>query len=159
MVRHDTGQKGRGPGGCQQRTTGEFCGRNEAHSETQPSWITNFCRLCDLRSREVCLSRAPKDFAGLTAVEPGGHPADGHVAVNLCESTLMDQTVSILIFHRLTLTISSVRCVIGRSEAGFLEETIDRSSFALRPLACWLSLTRRYRARYRAYSALLGWRT
>ena len=38
---------------------------------------TNFCRLCDLRSREVCLYRAPKDFAGLTAVEPGGHPADG----------------------------------------------------------------------------------
>jgi len=31
--------------------------------------ITNFRRLCDLRSREVCLSRAPKDFAGLTAVE------------------------------------------------------------------------------------------
>jgi hypothetical protein len=30
---------------------------------------TNFCRLCDLRSREVCLYRAPKDFAGLTAVE------------------------------------------------------------------------------------------
>ena len=32
------------------------CGRNEAHSETQPSWFAaNFCRLCDLRSREVCL--------------------------------------------------------------------------------------------------------
>ena len=31
--------------------------------------FTNFCRLCDLRSREVCLYRAPKDFAGLTAVE------------------------------------------------------------------------------------------
>jgi hypothetical protein len=29
--------------------------------------IANFCRLCDLRSREVCLYRAPKDFAGLTA--------------------------------------------------------------------------------------------
>ena len=42
--------------------------------------ITNFRRLCDLRSREVCLSRAPKDFAGLTAVEPGGHPADGPFA-------------------------------------------------------------------------------
>ena len=29
-------------------------------SETQPSWVgTNFCRLCDLRSREVCLYRAP----------------------------------------------------------------------------------------------------
>jgi len=31
--------------------------------------LANFCRLCDLRSREVCLYRAPKDFAGLTAVE------------------------------------------------------------------------------------------
>ena len=31
--------------------------------------LTNFCRLCDLRSREVCLYRAPKDFAGMTAVE------------------------------------------------------------------------------------------
>jgi hypothetical protein len=51
--------------------------------------VANFCRLCDLRSREVCLYRAPKDFAGLTAVEPGGHPADGRVmAVDLCESTL-----------------------------------------------------------------------
>ena len=138
MVRHVTGQKGRDPDGCQQRTTGEFCGRNEAHSETQPSWITNFCRLCDLRSREVCLSRAPKDFAGLTAVEPGGHPADGHVAVNLCESTLMDQTVSILIFHRLTLIISSVRLVIRAFTEMFLEETGDRSSFAKRHLACWL---------------------
>ena len=49
----------------------------------KPSQVgfTNFRRLCDLRSREVCLSRAPKDFAGLTAVEPGGHPADGRVAV------------------------------------------------------------------------------
>lgn len=29
-------------------------------SETQPSWVgTNFRRLCDLRSREVCLYRAP----------------------------------------------------------------------------------------------------
>ena len=27
--------------------------------------ITNFRRLCDLRSREVCLYRAPQDFAGL----------------------------------------------------------------------------------------------
>jgi len=44
----------------------------------------NFCRLCDLRSREVCLYRAPKDFAGLTAVAPGGHPADG----NLLPSTV-----------------------------------------------------------------------
>ena len=39
--------------------------------------LANFCRLCDLRSREVCLYHAPKDFAGLTAVAPGGHPADG----------------------------------------------------------------------------------
>jgi hypothetical protein len=46
----------------------------------------------------VCLSRAPKDFAGLTAVEPGGHPADGHIAVNLSESSVMDQTVSIVYF-------------------------------------------------------------
>ena len=60
--------------------------------------FANFCRLCDLRSREVCLSRAPKDFAGLTAVEPGGHPADGPLAVNLSESSLMDQTVSIVYF-------------------------------------------------------------
>ena len=44
--------------------------------------VTNFRRLCDLRSREVCLSRAPKFSAGLTAVEPGGHPADGRIAVN-----------------------------------------------------------------------------
>ena len=50
-----------------------------------------------------------KVFAGLTAVEPGGHPADGHVAVNLSESTLMGQFVSNDIFHRLTLTIASVR--------------------------------------------------
>ena len=29
-------------------------------SETQPSWVgANFRRLCDLRSREVCLYRAP----------------------------------------------------------------------------------------------------
>jgi hypothetical protein len=50
---------------------------------------TNFCRLCDLRSREVCLYRAPKDFAGLSAVEPGGHPAKRQfTAVNLSESTL-----------------------------------------------------------------------
>ena len=27
--------------------------------------IANFCRLCDLRSREVCLYRAPKNFAGM----------------------------------------------------------------------------------------------
>jgi len=52
----------------------------------------------------------PKVFAGLTAVEPGGHPADGHVAVNLCESTLMGQLVSNDIFHGLTLIISSVTC-------------------------------------------------
>src|ERR1044072_4538708 len=96
MVGHDTGQM-QGPGGCQQRTTDEFCGRSE-HSETQPSWNPNFRRLCDLRSREVCLSRAPKDFAGLTAVEPGGHPADGRIAVNLSESSVMDQTVSIVYF-------------------------------------------------------------
>jgi hypothetical protein len=35
-------------------------GRNEAHRE--PSQVgddSNFCRLCDLRSREVCLYRAP----------------------------------------------------------------------------------------------------
>ena len=66
----------------------------------------NFCRLCDLRSREVCLYRAPKDFAGLTAVEPGGHPADGHVAVNLSESTLMGQTMSNAIFLCLTTVIA-----------------------------------------------------
>ena len=42
--------------------------------------IANFCRLCDLRSREVCLYRAPIDFAGLTAVAPGGHPADGSIS-------------------------------------------------------------------------------
>ena len=72
-------------------------------SETQPSWVgTNFRRLCDLRSREVCLYRAPKDFAGLTAVAPGGHPADGRIAVNTSESTLMGQIVSNVIFHRLT---------------------------------------------------------
>ncbi len=65
--------------------------------------------LCDLRSREVCLSRAPKDFAGLTAVENqvGTRPTAG-IAVNLSESTLMGQTMSIAIFHRLTLGISSV---------------------------------------------------
>ena len=39
--------------------------------------VANFCRLCDLRSRGVCLCRAPKVFAGLTAVAPGGHPAIG----------------------------------------------------------------------------------
>jgi hypothetical protein len=39
-------------------------------SETQPSWVgANFRRLCDLRSREVCLYRAPVIFvAGLTAL-------------------------------------------------------------------------------------------
>ena len=97
----------------------------------KPSQVgaTNFRRLCDLRSREVCLSRAPKDFAGLTAVEPGGHPADGRVAVNLCESTLMGQIVSILIFHRLTLIISSVTSVIDDLEVKFLEEIADHSSF------------------------------
>ena len=44
----------------------------------------NFCRLCDLRSREVCLYRAPKDFAGLTAVEPGGRLADGKLLPSTC---------------------------------------------------------------------------
>ena len=70
-----------------------------------------------------------KVFAGLTAVEPGGHPADGRVAVNLSESTLMGQRVSILIFHRLTLIISSVRGLIDRLKVKFLEEINDDSSF------------------------------
>ena len=60
-----------------------------------------------------------KVFAGLTAVEPGGHPADGHIAVNLCESTLMGQLVSNDIFHSLTLIISSVRSVIDDLKVGF----------------------------------------
>ena len=88
----------------------------------------------------MCLSRAPKVFAGLTAVEPGGHPADGHVAVNLCESTLMDQTVSILILRRLTLTISSVS---GRNPWDLwliLEDKAQSSSFVMGVLGCGLSL-------------------
>ena len=72
----------------------------------KPSQVgfTNFRRLCDLRSREVCLSRAPKDFAGLTAVKTRWAPGKRQVfAVNLSESTLMGQTMSTAIFHRLTL--------------------------------------------------------
>jgi len=48
-----------------------------------------------------------KDFAGLTAVETGeGIPETAGYAVNLCESTLMGQTMSIAIFHRLTASIT-----------------------------------------------------
>ena len=72
-----------------------------------------------------------KVFAGLTAVEPGGHPADGRVAVNLSESTLMAQTVSILIFHRLTLIISSVRARNRVSAWRILEENDWSSSFVM----------------------------
>ena len=58
-------------------------------SETQPSWVgANFRRLCDLRSREVCLYRAPVISRDLPLTEPGGHLADGALAVNLSESTL-----------------------------------------------------------------------
>jgi hypothetical protein len=71
----------------------------------KPSQVgdSNFRRLCDLRSREVCLSRAPKDFAGMTAfVNHVGTRQTAPYTVNLCESTLMGQTMSIAIFHRLT---------------------------------------------------------
>jgi hypothetical protein len=49
----------------------EMCAAAGLKLIREPSQVgsTNFCRLCDLRSREVCLYRAPKDFAGLTAVE------------------------------------------------------------------------------------------
>jgi hypothetical protein len=70
--------------------------------------VANFCRLCDLRSREVCLYRAPKDFAGLTAVENQvGTRRTAGIAVNLSESTLMGQTMSISIFLCLTSTAPS----------------------------------------------------
>src|SRR5215217_1409980 len=107
MVGHDTGQR-QGPGGCQQRTTGEFCGRNEAHSETQPSWELPTSVGFATSAHAKCAFLVLQDFAGLTAVEPGGHPADGRIAVTMCESTLMGQTVSILIFYRLTLMLTSV---------------------------------------------------
>src|SRR5262249_40674420 len=65
--------------------------------------IPNFCRLCDLRSREVCLYRAPKDLAGTTAHENQvGTSADDRNAVNLSESTLRSSTMSTAIFLRLT---------------------------------------------------------
>ena len=60
--------------------------------------------LCDLRSREVCLYRAPKDFALLkTRWAPGGRH---NTAVNLSESTLMGQTMSIAIFLCLTTVLT-----------------------------------------------------
>ena len=103
------GKKGRDPAGVNRELLENSAVGMKLIRKPSQVGVTNFRRLCDLRSREVCLSRAPKDFAGLTAVEPGGHPADGDIAVNLCESTLMGQTVSITIFLCLTLIISSVR--------------------------------------------------
>ena len=73
--------KGRDPAGVNRELLENSAAGMKLIRKPSQVGLTNFRRLCDLRSREVCLSRAPKDFAGLTAVEPGGHPADGRVAV------------------------------------------------------------------------------
>jgi hypothetical protein len=51
----------------------------------------------------VCLYRAPKDLAGLAAIENQvGTPEDGALAVNLSESTLRLTTMSTAILLGLT---------------------------------------------------------
>lgn len=72
--------KGRVPAGVNRKLLENSTAGMKLIRKPSQVGIANFCRLCDLRSREVCLYRAPKDFAGLTAVAPGGHPADGSVS-------------------------------------------------------------------------------
>ena len=74
----------------------------------KPSQVgtTNFCRLCDLRSREVCLYRAPKDSRDDPLLVNRVGTRRTAYTVNVCESTVLGQTMSIAIFHRLTLGIA-----------------------------------------------------
>src|SRR5689334_23157806 len=71
---------------------------------------TNFRRLCDLRSREVCLSRAPSISRDCPLVEiQVGTRSTADDAVNLSESTLMGQTMSTAILHRLTYCVAETK--------------------------------------------------
>ena len=66
VINHSANLGGKNAGGRQQRTVADNrYGRNEAHRKpSQVGFIANFRRLCDLRSREVCLYRAP-EFRGI----------------------------------------------------------------------------------------------
>src|ERR1043165_9683237 len=72
---------------------------------------TNFRRLCDLRSREVCLYRAPV-FRGIDRwLIRVGTRSTAEYAANLSESTLMGETMSTAILLCLTEYITGVKCV------------------------------------------------
>src|SRR5204863_5703908 len=65
-------------------------------------------------ARAKCAFVVLREFAGLTAAEPGRHLGKRQAtAVNVSESTLVGQTMSIAIFHSLTLCFAVFTCSDG----------------------------------------------